>query len=95
MISEREGYGIQVKAKEVAERRVDRTQAFLDLGRAKVSTRDVNEAQSDLLRAQNAATAALIDYRLSELELQRDMGLLNVNEKGLYNEFNPEDAEQN
>jgi outer membrane protein TolC len=60
----------------------------LEAGRAKI--RDILEAQEALLSAQNALTAAVINYRLTELELQRDIGLLKVNEKGLWQEFNPE-----
>ena len=45
------------------------------------------ESQDALLAAQNSLTRAVVDYRIAELELQRDMGLLKVNEKGLWREF--------
>jgi len=38
-------------------------------------------------------TAAVINYRITELELQQDMGLLKVDEKGLWQEFDPEAIE--
>ena len=52
--------------------------------------RDILEAQNSLVSAQNALTAAVISYRVTELELQRDMGLLTVDEQGLWREFDPE-----
>lgn len=90
LLQARESYTIQLLAERVAERRVDRTEMLQDLGRAGGTARDVNEAQADLLDARNAVTSALINYRVSELELQRDMGVLKVNEKGLYREYEPE-----
>ena len=45
------------------------------------------EAQEALVSAQDALTAALVDYRVAELELQRDMGVLGVDEKGLWHEY--------
>jgi len=36
-------------------------------------------------------TSAVINYRLAELELQRDMGVLDFSEDGLLKEYNPED----
>ena len=89
LLQQRESYVIQLRAERVARRRVERTRAFLELGRENISVRDVNEAQADLLRARNAVTAALINYRISELELQRDLGRLQVNELGLYTELDP------
>ena len=50
---------------------------FLEAGRAEI--RDLLESQEDLLSAQNELTAAIISYRVAELELQRDMGVLQVN----------------
>jgi outer membrane protein TolC len=58
---------------------------FLEAGRAQ--TRDLLEAQDDLLSAQNLLTASVIDYRIAELEIQRDMAVLQVDEKGLWHEY--------
>jgi len=85
----RESYRIQLEAVALAERRVDSTALFLQAGRAEV--RDVLEAQEDLVNAQNALTAALVDYRVAELNLQRDMGVLQVSDDGLWHEFDPTD----
>lgn len=83
----RESYVIQSEALKLAQRRVDSTNAFLQAGRAEI--RDLLEAQESLVAARDAQTAALVDYRVSELELQRDMGLLTVDERGLWREFEP------
>ncbi len=87
LLEARESIQIQAQAVEVARRRVDSTNLFLEAGRAEI--RDVLEAQEALVSAQNALTAALIDYRVSELSLQRDLGVLEVNEKGLWREYTP------
>lgn len=87
LVSAREGIRIQAQAVEVAQRRVESTRLFFDLGRAAI--RDVLEAQEALVQAQNALTNALVSYRVTELELQRDMGVLDVDEKGLWREYRP------
>jgi len=84
----RESYTIQARAVELAERRVDSTNLFLKAGRAEI--RDVLEAEEALVNAQDALTEALVSYRVAELELQRDMGVLEVNERGLWREYIPE-----
>jgi len=87
LLNSREALRIQAASVELATRRVASTRAFLDLGRAQ--TRDLLEAQDDLLTAQNALTGALISYRIAELELQRDAGVLMVNEDALWTEYDP------
>ena len=86
--STRESLQIQARAVELAEKRVSSTMLSLEAGRSNI--RDILEAQEALLSAQNALTTAVINYRVTELELQKDIGLLKVNEKGLWQEFNPE-----
>ncbi len=76
---------IQSKSVAVAQKRVDSTNLFLDAGRAQI--RDVLDAQDSLVQAQNDLTTALISYRLAELSLQRDMGVLEVNSDGLWREY--------
>lgn len=87
LLTSREGLRIQAAAVQLAERRVDSTRLFLEIGRAQ--TRDLLEAQDDLLEAQDALTAALVNYRIAELEIQRDTGLLDVDENALWTEFDP------
>jgi outer membrane protein TolC len=64
---------------------------FLEAGRAEI--RDLLEAQEALISAQNALTAALVTYRVGELALQRDLGLLEVDHEGVWQEFAPRDEE--
>ena len=85
----REGLKIQAAAVVVAQKRVRSSQMFLEA--ARIQIRDLLEAQDALLAAQNDLTSALVDYRIAELGIQRDMGVLAVNEKGLWQEFSPED----
>jgi outer membrane protein TolC len=77
----RETYEIQTGAVALAERRVESAQLNLEAGRA--STRDVLEAQEDLLGARNAASSALTEYVLSGLGLYRDMELVRVTDEGI------------
>lgn len=85
LLESRETLLIQAKSVELAQKRVRSTNMFLEAGRAQI--RDLLDAQESLLSAQNALTAAIISYRVAELELQRDMGVLEVNEKGLWQEY--------
>ncbi len=92
LLSSRESLQISAQGVEVARKRVESTDLFLQAGRAQI--RDVLEAQRSLLSAQNALTSAVVNYRTAELNLQRDMGVLQVDENGLWREFDPEDMEQ-
>ena len=83
----RETIQIQALAVTVAKRRVGSTNLFLEAGRAEV--RDLLESQEALVSAQNTLTSALVNYRVGELALQRDLGVLAVNEKGLWQEYTP------
>jgi outer membrane protein TolC len=87
LLGSRESVQIQAQAVKLAEKRVKSTDLFLQAGRAQV--RDLLDAQESLLSAQNSLTAAIVGYRVAELELQRDMGVLTVDEKGLWKEFRP------
>jgi outer membrane protein TolC len=77
----RQSYAIQTGAVTLAQRRVESAQLNLEAGRA--STRDVLEAQEDLLAARNAASGALTEYIVSGLALYRDMELVRVTESGI------------
>ena len=85
MLQARESLYIQARAVLVAEKRVKSVNLFLEAGRAQI--RDLLEAQEALLSAQNSLTSAVVDYRIAELQLQRDIGLLKIDEKGLWQEF--------
>lgn len=88
LLESRESLKIQAQSVVVAEKRVRSSTIFLEAGRTQI--RDLLESQDSLLAAQNFLTRAVIDYRIAELELQRDLGLLKVNEQGLWREFSPE-----
>lgn len=87
----RETVKIQALSVKLAKRRVESTDLFLRAGRAEI--RDLLDAQEALVSAQNALTAALVSYRVGELELQRDMGTLQVDERGLWQETPMEQEE--
>ena len=82
---------IQAKAVYVAEKRVKSTNMFLEAGRA--STRDLLEAQDALLAAQNALTDAVVKYRIAELNIQLNMDTLQIDVKGLWQEYIPGENE--
>jgi outer membrane protein TolC len=77
----RETHTIQERSVELADRRIESTRLSLEAGRAE--TRDLLEAQEAQLTARNAATSALIDYRLASLALVRDAGCLRIGPSGL------------
>ncbi len=87
LLEARENMYIQAKAVFVAQKRVRSVNMFLEAGRAQ--TRDLLEAQDALLAAQNSLTAAVVNYRTAELAIQRDTGVLEVDEKGLWKEYLP------
>ena len=66
---------------------------FLEAEREGVQIRDVLEAEESLVSAQNDLTSALVNYRVAELELQLDMDVLEVSEKGLWREYRPHKEE--
>lgn len=87
LLEAREAVRIQAQAVQVAKRRVESTNLFLQAGRAEI--RDVLEAQESLVAAENALTAAIVRYRVAELNLQSDLGVLRIDATGLWQEFDP------
>jgi len=75
-------YRIQQTSLALAEKRVDMQLILLQEGRA--TTRNYLDAQADLLLAQNAKTAALVEFTLASLRFYRDTGLLHVRPDGLW-----------
>jgi outer membrane protein TolC len=70
----RENYQIQTNALTLANRRVASATMLLEAGRAEV--RDLVEAQDAQISAENAVTAALVDYQQTRLQLLLDIGAL-------------------
>ena len=91
LLEARESTKIQAQSVKVAQRRVASTKMLLAAEREGVQIRDVLEAQESLVSSQNDLTAALVDYRVAELDLQLDMDVLEVSEKGLWREYQPQD----
>jgi outer membrane protein TolC len=91
LLESRESLKIQAQSVIVAEKRVRSTTFFLEAGRTEI--RNLLEAQEALLNAQKGLTTAVVNYRIAELELQRDLDVLKVNEQGLWQEFSPETIE--
>ncbi len=83
----RDSLHIQGLSVRLARRRVRGADLNLQAGR--VPIRDLLEAQEALLSAQNALAAAAVAYRLAELDLQRDLGILVVTPAGLWREYTP------
>jgi len=73
---------VQKVSLELAKKRFKNTLLLLQYGRA--NTRDVLDAQEDLLDAQNQAAAALIDHTIATLEFYRDTGALQVRQDGMW-----------
>lgn len=78
----REQLIIQFGAVSLAERRVSNNDLLLRAGRAEM--RDVLEAQAALLSAQNSLYSAIRGYRVNELELLKELGLLDVTVEGVW-----------
>jgi outer membrane protein TolC len=74
----------------VAQIRVDSEKMKQEAGLNEI--RDVLEAESALVEAEDALTANMINYRLGELQIQVDMGILEVDGNGLWKEFDPEEV---
>jgi outer membrane protein TolC len=68
----------------LAEKRVQNAQLRFFAGT--LGNRDVVEAQSAKLRAQNALIGAILDYEIARLQLKRDIGIFFLHKDGLWKE---------
>lgn len=84
LIAARASYENQVESVRVARLRVDSNNLFLQSGRS--SMRDILEAEAALLSARNALCSAQINWRMTDLALRRDMGILKISEAGVWRE---------
>jgi outer membrane protein TolC len=82
LIAARASYQNQVESLRVALLRVESNDLYQQSGRS--TMRDVLEAESAMLTARNAFCSALILWWISDLELRRDMGVLEITEAGMW-----------
>ena len=75
-------YKVQSEALSLARQRFNNTISLLEYNRA--NTRDVLDARKDLYNAQNAATAALVNYAVAMLDFYRDVEILQVRPDGMW-----------
>ncbi len=82
-------YKVQSEQLVLAKKRSDSTMALL--GYARANTRDVLDARKDLLRAQDAATEALVNYTVAMLRFYRDVEILQVRPDGMWQLYSKSD----
>ncbi len=80
----REQLKIQYTAVSLAEKRVANNDLLLQSGRAEM--RDVLDAQAALVSAQNSLFGAIKGYRDNEMQLLKELGLLDVTVDGVWKE---------
>ncbi len=80
----RERLVVQFRAVSLAERRVSNNDLLLQAGRSEM--RDVLDAQAALLSAQNALYSVIRGYRVNELQLMKELGVLDVTIEGTWQE---------
>jgi outer membrane protein TolC len=83
----KQNYDIQRNAVALAENRVEGNRLRFQAGT--VIFRRLSESQDALIAAQNAVTAALIDYQDSRLQLYTDIGILDPNAPNYWLDTNP------
>ncbi|MBN2162532.1 MAG: TolC family protein [Pontiellaceae bacterium] len=76
----------------LAERRAENTTMLLKQGKAQ--TRDLLEAQDDLLDAENAATLSLVDYTINRLRFWNAIERFEIDPKGMWYEQEERDVEE-
>lgn len=86
LIAARATYENAIEKMKVAELRVESNNLFQQSGRS--SMRDILEAESSLLSARNSLCNALVSWFMSDLELRRDMGVLEVDDSGMFTFLN-------
>ena len=82
-----QNYEIQKGAVELAERRVEGNKLRFQAGT--LIFRRLSESQDALIAAQNAVTAALIDYQSARLALFNDIGILDTTQSNYWLKQNP------
>lgn len=83
----KQNYEIQLNAVKLAENRVEGNRLRFQAGT--IIFRRLSESQDDLISAQNAVTASLIDYLDARLQLYTDIGILDPNASNYWLDRNP------
>lgn len=83
-------YQIRDWGVQIATRRVEEQELRQELGRG--TSRDLVDAQSDLINSKNQRTAALINHTIARLGFYRDMGVLWIKDNGQWDENPPKTA---
>ena len=73
-------YEISELGVSIAERRVEEQQLRQELGRG--TSRDLVDAENDLIESKNERTAALVNHTIARLKFYRDMGVLWIKDNG-------------
>ena len=63
-----------------------RSQLRFEQGNGQVDNRDVTEANDQLLEAKNRLIDERVNYEISRLQLLKDLGILFIDEKGMFQE---------
>jgi outer membrane protein TolC len=83
-------YNNRLLSVQLSERRVENTELLLQQGKA--LTRDVLDAQDDLLSSRNAATVALVDFTINRLRFWNAIERFEIDPEGMwYEQSEPEE----
>lgn len=77
-------YNNRLLSVRLSERRVENTEMLLQQG--KVQTRDLLDAQDDLLSSRNEATSALVDYTINRMRFWNAIERFEIDPKGMWYE---------
>jgi outer membrane protein TolC len=80
----RRNYEISELGVNIALRRVEEQQLRQELGRG--TSRDLVDAENDLIDSKNQRTAALVSHTIARLKFYRDMGILWIRDNGQWDE---------
>ena len=82
LVAARALYENKVESWKVAKIRVESNDLFMQSGRS--SMRDILEAESSLLSARNSLCSAIIDWKISDLNLRNAMGIFTITHDGVW-----------
>ncbi|MFN0006403.1 MAG: TolC family protein [Planctomycetota bacterium] len=83
---ERRKKSLEIQAQLIADQERNAKIAQLRFEQGNFSNRDVVEAQQALLEARNALISEKVDYEIARLRLLKDLGILFIDEKGMWKE---------